>query len=69
MDKNGNIAVGIGKLSFDTEKITGNASIVIENVFKARPSSVKGEFVKNVALSSTMGPGVKIDFKPFVEEK
>ncbi|MBN2145692.1 MAG: 50S ribosomal protein L1 [Candidatus Aureabacteria bacterium] len=68
VDKNGNVAVGIGKLSFEPEKIVENSKRVIESVFKARPSSVKGDFVKNVALSSTMGPGLKIDFKPFLTD-
>jgi large subunit ribosomal protein L1 len=63
VDKFGNINVGIGKLSFEEDKIASNAKAVFGSISKARPATVKGEYVRSVYLSSTMGPGVRLDFK------
>ncbi len=60
MDKTANIGVGIGKRSFSSEQIVENAKAVIEAVGKARPSAIKGIYIKNVSLSATMSPGVRI---------
>jgi len=60
-DKTGVIHVPLGKLSFGDDKISSNLSSVIEAVSKAKPSSVKGTFIKSVALSATMGPAIKVD--------
>jgi large subunit ribosomal protein L1 len=68
VDKNGNVAVGIGKLSFEKEKILENARCVIKAVIKSKPIGFKGDYLKNIALSSTMGPGLKINLKPFLTE-
>ena len=57
----GNINTGIGKISFEENKILDNVKSVIRAVDKSRPQSVKGKFVKNVSISTTMGPGVKLD--------
>jgi large subunit ribosomal protein L1 len=62
-DKTGVVHLAVGKVSMDAEKVAENISLVINEVEKKRPSDVKGEFVKSVALSSTMGPGVKIDYR------
>ncbi|MCI8561017.1 MAG: 50S ribosomal protein L1, partial [Dorea sp.] len=51
----------LGKASFTEEQITDNFQTLIEAVIKARPAAVKGQFLKSVTLSSTMGPGVKIN--------
>tara|TARA_B100001123_G_scaffold420613_1_gene527198 strand:- start:112 stop:801 length:690 start_codon:yes stop_codon:yes gene_type:complete len=61
VEKNGIIHVGVAKMSFDNEKIAENVSVFINAIRKAKPSSVKGVYMKKVTLSSTMGPGVKID--------
>ncbi|MCM8811931.1 MAG: 50S ribosomal protein L1 [Candidatus Omnitrophica bacterium] len=61
IDKQGDIHLGIGKLSFPPEAIEANGRSVLEAIWKARPPAVKGRYVKSVALSSTMGPGVKVD--------
>lgn len=53
----------VGKLSFSKEAIAENAKALIEAVFKAKPSSAKGQYVKSLFLSSTMGPGLKIDLQ------
>lgn len=61
LDKQGNINVGVGKISFDEKSICENASSVIKAIDKARPSGIKGKFIKNISVSTTMGPGVKLD--------
>lgn len=60
-DKTGVIHVPIGKVSFPDDKLGSNLEAVVDAVSKAKPSSVKGVFIKSVALSATMGPAVKID--------
>jgi large subunit ribosomal protein L1 len=60
-EKAGVIHAGIGKASFSEDKILENAKAFIATVAKARPSGVKGTFINKIALSSTMGPGVKVD--------
>jgi large subunit ribosomal protein L1 len=66
VDKAGNIHVPVGKASFSATQIGENARSVIEAVFKARPSSVKGVYVRSVTLSLTMSPPVVVDTKEFV---
>jgi large subunit ribosomal protein L1 len=60
-DKLGNLHMSIGKVSFDEEKLLQNFEEVIAEVIKAKPSSSKGEFIKSVHMSSTMGPSIPID--------
>jgi len=59
-DKNGIIHGSIGKVSFDIDKIKANASALLEELKKLKPASAKGIYIGNIALSSTMGPGIKI---------
>ncbi|MDQ0215698.1 large subunit ribosomal protein L1 [Oikeobacillus pervagus] len=61
VDKAGNIHVPIGKVSFDNQKIVENFTTIFDTMVKAKPASAKGTFMKNVAITSTMGPGIKID--------
>ncbi|MFH1479093.1 MAG: 50S ribosomal protein L1 [Candidatus Omnitrophota bacterium] len=61
LDKLGNINIGVGKISFDEKAICENASAIINAVNKARPHSVKGKFVKSISISTTMGPGLRLD--------
>jgi large subunit ribosomal protein L1 len=61
VDKSGNIHVPIGKASFENEKLIENFTTVFETMLKAKPSAAKGTYMKNVTVSSTMGPGVKVD--------
>lgn len=65
MDKQANIYVSVGKLSFPEEAIVNNASATIEAILHARPHSVKGQYIKNAYITSTMGPGVKMDLARF----
>lgn len=60
-EKAGLIHVPIGKVSFDGQKLIENAMAVIDAIIKAKPPTSKGKYLKKVAVSSTMGPGVKID--------
>jgi large subunit ribosomal protein L1 len=60
-DKTGVIHVPIGKISFAEDKISKNMFAVVDAVNKAKPSGVKGVFIKSVALSATMGPSIKVD--------
>ena len=64
-DSFGNVAVVVGKVSFDEAKLVENIKAFVSLIVKTRPSSVKGEYIENVSLSSTMGPGIKIDAKSF----
>ena len=60
-DKNGIIHGSIGKVTFDSEKIKANASALLEELNKLKPASAKGIFIGNISISSTMGPGIKIN--------
>lgn len=64
-DSNGNVHALVGKVSFDEDKLTENLVSFINEVIKNKPTGVKGTFVKNISISSTMGPGVKIDTNLF----
>lgn len=61
VDKAANIHVPIGKVSFDSRKLYENAIAVMESIIKNKPASSKGRYLKTIAVSSTMGPGIKID--------
>ena len=65
-DKNGIIHGCIGKVSFDADKIQSNAAALLAELKKLKPASSKGVFIGNIALSSTMGPGVKISSSELV---
>lgn len=66
-DKHGVISNAVGKLSFSQEKLEENIRAFISAVAKAKPSSAKGHYLMSLALSSTMGPGLKIDMSGMVE--
>ena len=60
VDKAGIVHCGIGKVSFDAEKLYENASALLDVIMKAKPASTKGTYLKKIAVSSTMGPGFKV---------
>jgi large subunit ribosomal protein L1 len=60
-DKVGNVHVRVGKVSFTTEQLLQNVHAVIEELMRAKPAAAKGRYLRGVTLSSTMGPGVRID--------
>jgi large subunit ribosomal protein L1 len=61
VDKAGIVHIPIGKVSFSLENLLDNASVVLTSVVKAKPASAKGNYVQGVTVSTTMGPGIKID--------
>ncbi len=64
LDRTAIIHTPVGKVSFENEKLMGNVAAVVEAVVKAKPSGAKGQYVKTASLSTTMGPGIKLDLKP-----
>lgn len=60
-DKGAIVHVTIGKVSFDVDKLLANAKVVLDAITKSKPSTSKGRYIKKIAISSTMGPGVRID--------
>ena len=61
-DDTGNIHTVIGKISFETPKLVENFNTLLETIRRAKPTASKGTFIKNVSLSSSMGPGVRVSF-------
>jgi len=68
LDKNGNVAIPIGKISFSADQLTDNGTTVIEALIKARPATAKGSFVEAITLAATMLPGIKVDAAPFLKQ-
>jgi large subunit ribosomal protein L1 len=66
LDKNGNVAVPVGKFSFNEEQLVQNGTAVIEAVVRARPATAKGRFVEGLSLSATMSPGITVDPSPYL---
>ena len=64
-DSFGNVHGIVGKVSFDDDKLVENLKVFVEAIMKVKPSTVKGTYVKNISISSTMGPGVKLDLNSF----
>jgi large subunit ribosomal protein L1 len=65
VDKAGNVQAAIGKVSFPLESLETNFNAFMDQIVRSKPASSKGVYVRNVAVSSTMGPGVKIDTNPY----
>jgi large subunit ribosomal protein L1 len=65
VDKTGNVNVGLGKASFSEDQLLANLTAFLEAINRARPTGVKGTYIKKATLSSTMGPGVKLDMAGF----
>ena len=63
MDKTGCVNAGIGKISFNSEDIVENAKAFMQALLAARPAAVKGKFIKNISLSTTMSPSVRINLE------
>lgn len=61
LDKQAGIHLAVGKRSFSKDKIVANARLVIDTIVSAKPNSVKANYIKNVTLSTTMGPGLKVN--------
>lgn len=61
LDKTNNVHVVIGKVSFGTDKLVENYNTVVNAIIKAKPAAAKGQYIKNVAVATSMGPGVKLN--------
>ena len=61
VDKTGIVHAPVGKISFSAENLVDNATALIDSIVRAKPSAAKGKYLKSITVSSTMGPGVKID--------
>src|SRR4030081_1761280 len=66
LDKNGNVAVPVGKFSFEEKALVENGTAVIEAVVRARPATAKGRYLDAMTLSATMSPGLKLDPSPYL---
>ena len=62
VDKDGNIHVSVARCSFDTEKIVDNLNTICDQIVKVKPASIKGVYIKNAVIHTTMGPAIKITF-------
>jgi len=61
VDKTGNVNNAVGKISFNSKQLVENLNVLLQAIFRAKPASSKGAFFRGIYLSSTMGPGLKID--------
>jgi large subunit ribosomal protein L1 len=64
LDKTAIIHTPVGKLSFDDKKLLENVAALVDAVVKAKPSGAKGQFIKSISLTTSMGPGIKLDLAP-----
>ena len=67
VDKFGIVHAGIGKISFGSDKIQENLNTFMRAILKAQPASLKGIYIKKITISSSMGPGIKIDKNSFTK--
>jgi large subunit ribosomal protein L1 len=65
VDKSGNVHAPIGKVSFSADALNENFTAFMDQIVRSKPAAAKGVYVRNVAISSTMGPGVAIDTTPY----
>ncbi len=65
VDKGGNVHAKIGKVSFEADALATNFSAFMDQIMRSKPAAAKGVYVRNVSVSSTMGPGVKVDTTPY----
>jgi len=61
VDKTGNVHATIGKVSFEVEKLVENFRVMVETINRLKPASAKGVYIRTIGISSTMGPGFKLD--------
>ncbi len=64
LDRTAIIHLPLGKVSFDNEKLMENLSSIVEAIIKAKPSGAKGQYIKSAFLTTTMGPGIRLDLRP-----
>lgn len=66
-DKGANLHVSCGKITFDKQKLVDNIKAVVDSVIKLKPASAKGVYLKSLSVSSTMGPGIRVDENIFIK--
>ena len=59
--------MSLGKISFEVDKLMDNLTAVVEAVVKAKPSGIKGQYIRTASVATTMGPGVRLDVKPTLD--
>src|SRR5690625_2723943 len=67
VDKSSNLHVPIGKISFEDDKLFENFETIVETIVKVKPQSSKGKYLRNLVITSTMGPGIKVDASGYVK--
>jgi large subunit ribosomal protein L1 len=65
VDKGGNVHAPIGKVSFTPDQLETNFSALMDTIVRSKPAAAKGVYIRNVAVSSSMGPGVTVDTTPY----
>jgi len=68
VDRNGNLHAAVGKISFEVSKIKENIKAFLETVLRLKPTTAKGQYLRSVTLSTTMGPGIKLDRTALIDE-
>ncbi|MFQ3676305.1 MAG: 50S ribosomal protein L1, partial [Endomicrobiia bacterium] len=68
-DDYGIVHCGIGKISFDTEKLIENVKTLLDTVIKAKPAQSKGEYLRSIFITTTMGPSIRLDPNEFLKKK
>lgn len=66
-DKTGNINVAVGKVSFESEKLVSNLLTLVAEILRLRPAQLKGQYIRSVSISSTMGPGYRLNLKEVLD--
>ncbi len=66
-DKSGNVHAPIGKVSFESDKLVENLSALVETLMRSKPAAAKGQYLRNLTLSATMGPGIRVNARKLLE--
>ena len=65
VDKSGNVQAAIGKVSFAVDALVQNFSAFMDQIVRSKPAAAKGVYIRNLSISSTMGPGIRVDTTPY----